>query len=61
MVREFDGLNPRVAKRRALNFWYVHRGELGLSVAEFFALCRVRSEGGVTRIVFHGDRAKGAA
>ncbi len=61
MVHQFDGLSPRMAKRRALNFWYLNRGELGLSVAEFFAHCRVSTRGGVTRITFYADEARGAA
>ncbi len=59
MIQEFNGLNARMAKRRALNYWYLHRGDLELSVAEFFARCRVQTAGGITRITFYaeGDRA----
>lgn len=50
----FDGLTPRQAKRRALNWWYSHQRELGgMSAQAFFARCRLSDEGGRTRIVFH--------
>lgn len=54
-TREFSGLSPRVAKRRALQYWYVNRDALGLSLAEFFERCRVRRTGGATHITFYGD------
>lgn len=53
---EFAGLSPRMAKRRALNYWYTHRDALGMSVSEFFGRCRVSTQNGVTRIVFYGGR-----
>lgn len=55
-LEQFAGLSPRHAKRRALGYWYTHRGELGLSVHEFFARCRMTSEGGLARITFYGER-----
>ncbi len=51
----FSGRTAREAKRRALNYWYVHRGELGLSLSDFFACCRVASGSGSTCITFHPD------
>ncbi len=60
MTREFNGLSPRLAKRRALNYWYQHRGELELSVAEFFSRCRVKDAGGITRITYYVDEARAA-
>jgi hypothetical protein len=60
MTLEFNGLSPRLAKRRALNYWYQHRGELGLSVSEFFACCRVKDAGGLTRITYYADEARAA-
>jgi hypothetical protein len=53
---EFAGLSPRMAKRRALNYWYTHRDSLGMSVSEFFGCCRVSTQGGITRIIFYGRR-----
>ncbi len=60
MTHEFNGLSPRLAKRRALNYWYLHRGELRLSVQEFFACCRVKRDGGLTRITFYADEMRAA-
>lgn len=54
--RIFDGLSARMAKRRALNYWYLNRESLGMSVAEFFGHCRVSTRGGRTRIVFNRER-----
>ncbi|MEZ4465560.1 MAG: hypothetical protein R3F60_19285 [bacterium] len=53
---EFNGITPRQAKRRALNYWFTHRASLGMSVADFFRNCRVTDVGGITRITFYGDR-----
>ncbi len=50
---EFNGSSPRVAKRRALNFWYTHRESLGLSVSEFFQCCRLRQQGGRSQIIYY--------
>ena len=33
---QFTGRTERLAKRRALNYWYTHRNHLGLSMTEFF-------------------------
>ena len=52
----FSGLSARHAKRRALGYWYTHRGELGMTVNEFFARCRLSSDGGFACITFYGDR-----
>jgi hypothetical protein len=49
----FDGLTARVAKRRALSWWYAHRADLNLSAAEFFGQCRLSQSGGQTRITFY--------
>lgn len=49
----FDGLTPRIAKRRALSWWYTHRAELNLSATEFFGQCRLSQSGGQTRITFY--------
>lgn len=57
-IREFSGLSPRVAKRRALQYWYTNRDDLGLSLAEFFGRCRVRSAGRTTHITFYDDQAQ---
>ncbi len=56
---EFTGFDARVAKRRALNYWYMNRETLDLSVAEFFAQCRVRTAGRLTHIIYtpHDRRA----
>jgi len=50
---EFSGISPRLAKRRALNYWYVNRGLLGMSMSEFFGQCRMREADGVTKITFY--------
>lgn len=52
-ARQFNGLNARVAKRRALNYWYVNRDALGLSLSEFLGRCRVVQRSGVTCITFY--------
>lgn len=57
MQLQFDGLTARMAKRKALNYWYQHRTELGMSLAEFLSRCRLRTEGPTTRIVFSRDQA----
>ena len=50
---EFNGLSPRLAKRRALNYWYVNRTRLGISLREFFSQCRMCEDQGVTKITFY--------
>ena len=50
---EFCGTTPRVAKRRALNYWYVNRGHLGMSMSQFFSHCRIREARGQTKITFY--------
>ncbi|MCA9541252.1 MAG: hypothetical protein KC620_20265 [Myxococcales bacterium] len=57
---EFTGLTERLAKRRALNYWYVHRDALGLSLNEFFGCCRVREAGGRTQILFYRQPRRAA-
>lgn len=52
-ICEFSGLTPHVAKRRALNYWYRNRDDLGLTLSEFFGRCRVRQLGGTTHITFY--------
>lgn len=54
----FNGLTARQAKRRALAFWYAHQRELGLTVVEFFAQCRLTQEAGLSRITFHVERPR---
>lgn len=51
----FSGRSAREAKRRALNYWYVNRGELGMSLSDFFAQCRVASGNGLTCITFYPE------
>jgi hypothetical protein len=50
---EFCGTNPRVAKRRALNYWYINRGRLGMTMSQFFSQCRMREARGETQIIFY--------
>ena len=50
---EFCGTSPRVAKRRAMNYWYVNRGRLGMTMSQFFSHCRMREAGGQTMITFY--------
>ena len=52
---EFCGVSPRVAKRRALNYWYVNRGRLGLTMSQFFGRCRIAEADGTTKITFYPD------
>ncbi len=56
VATEFNGRSARHAKRRALQFWYSHRDQLGLSMAEFFGRCRLQSRGPGSRIIFSPDR-----
>jgi len=53
ITREFRGMSARVAKRRALQYWYQNRDTLGLSMTEFFGRCRLCSSGDSTRITFY--------
>jgi Na+-transporting NADH:ubiquinone oxidoreductase subunit NqrF len=50
---EFSGLSPRLAKRRALNYWYMNRSLLGLSMSQFFSQCRMCEDNGMTKITFY--------
>lgn len=52
---EFNGRNTHDAKRRALNFWYMNRSGLGLSLSEFFSRCRVRTAPGLTTITYYPE------
>ena len=54
---EFNGVTPRVAKRRALNYWYMNRSMLGMSMNEFFSHCRMRENEGMTQITFYKNAA----
>lgn len=56
-TREFSGLSTRVAKRRALQYWYNNRESLGLSLTEFFGRCRLRTSGAATHITFYVEPA----
>jgi len=56
-TREFSGLSPRVAKRRALQYWYNNRDDLGLSLSQFLERCRLRETGSATHIVFYAELA----
>lgn len=56
-TREFSGLSARVAKRRALQYWYNNRDSLGLSLNEFFGRCRLRTTGAVSHITFYAEPA----
>jgi len=53
VTREFSGLTAHVAKRRALNYWYQNRDDLGMSLSEFFGRCRVSTHGRATQITFY--------
>ena len=56
ITREFCGLSSRVAKRRALQYWYLNRDTLNLSLSEFFERCRLRRSGDATHITFYAGR-----
>ena len=49
---EFNGRTARLAKRRALHYWYTHRGRLNMSMTEFFQCCRLREDGSHAQIIF---------
>lgn len=40
-VEQFQGRDRAHAKRKALDFWYRHREQLGMSVRDFFQHCRL--------------------
>ncbi|MFT5429875.1 MAG: hypothetical protein ACI9OJ_000548 [Myxococcota bacterium] len=46
-VRTFRGRNRVAAKREVLSFWHTNHGELGLSLKEFLAQCRMSDSGRV--------------
>lgn len=54
-VLRFSGRSAREAKRRALNHWFIHRGALGLGLSEFFARCRVSTDGGNVCITYYPE------
>ena len=49
---QFTGRTERLAKRRALNYWYTHRNNLGMSMTEFFQCCRLREVDGLPQVIF---------
>ncbi len=55
--RKFTGASARLAKRRALQFWYMNRGQLGLSLRDFFGHCRMGESHGMTHITFYPSLA----
>jgi hypothetical protein len=40
----FSGRDRAHAKRKALNYWYQHRDELGMTLRDFFLRCRLSSD-----------------
>lgn len=52
---EFTATNARLAKRRALTYWYNNRSNLGMSMSQFFRQCRLREEEGHTSIRFYPE------
>ena len=52
---DFKARSPRLAKRRALAYWYQNQSNLGLSMRQFFERCRIREEGGESYIRFYPD------
>ncbi|MFN3197872.1 MAG: hypothetical protein ACE366_05575 [Bradymonadia bacterium] len=55
MSTEFNGRSTHDAKRRALNYWYMNRDGLGLSLSQFFSRCRVRTARGLTTITYYPE------
>ena len=53
---EFVGRSVLEAKRRALNYWYVNRGSLDLSLSQFFGRCRAIQLGSEIRIIYSPPR-----
>jgi hypothetical protein len=51
--RKFSARTARVAKRRALQFWYLNRTALDLSLRDFFQHCRLAESDGMTHITFY--------
>ena len=54
---DFTATNERLAKRRALTYWYNNRSSLGMSMSQFFRRCRLREEAGHTSIRFYPEDA----
>jgi hypothetical protein len=54
---EFTGSDLAQARRKALDFWYNNREHLGLSLRDFFALCRMRDEGRTIVFLAHVSQA----
>lgn len=40
-IARFTGRSRAEAKRKALNYWFVHKAALGMDVREFSARCRL--------------------
>jgi hypothetical protein len=40
----FSGRDRTHVKRKALDYWYRHRAELGVSLRDFFRRCRLSSD-----------------
>ena len=55
--RKFSARTTRIAKRRALQFWYLNRTALGLSLRDFFSHCRLAESDGMTHITFYPTSA----
>ena len=49
----FNGRDRTRVKRKALDYWYRNRGELRLSLPDFFRRCRLSPDG--TEITFSSD------
>lgn len=58
LYTEFNGRSTHDAKRRALNYWYLNRQGLGMSVSEFFSRCRVRTQPNLTTITYYPELQK---
>jgi hypothetical protein len=52
---EFFGRDRVHAKRKALEYWYQNRHALHLTLADFFARCRISPDN--RTITFHGTAA----
>ena len=54
---DFTAATARLAKRRALTYWYNNRTSLGMSMNQFFHRCRLREEEGHASIRFYPNDA----
>lgn len=50
----FRGRNRADAKRRALNYWYINRRELGVDLRAFSERCRLQTDN--RTILFYPQR-----